>query len=46
MGSGVVIGEGYGVASGGKLDDVCDDSTQQTDTVIRIRIENIVKAFL
>ena len=31
---------------GGKFDEAVNDSTQPPDTVMRIRIENIVKAYL
>ena len=40
------VGDVSGVASGRKLDELGDDSTQPPETVIRIRIENKVKALL
>lgn len=40
------MGDGYGVESGRMLDEVGDDSMQPTDTVMKSRIENIVKTLL
>lgn len=47
LSGGVVgVGDGCGVASGRKLDVVGDDSTQPYETVMRMKIENIVKTIL
>ena len=45
LSDGVGVGDGCSVASGRKLDEVWDESTQPTDTIMR-RIVNIVKTFL